>query len=167
QLDGGTLAADVDLAPGGVNEIQLFPSRFTVPAQLAAPVLDVPALQLHGDIDIAIESATIGMALPKNVKGRAVWRDASVSGPAQAVFGDLEANFESPPAGGLMGRINDLGGPLMLDGEFHLDYRGYGASATLRARDDNPSVREALRYIGEPQADGSSRFELKGKLLPL
>ena len=167
QLDGGTVVADVDLAPGAMNEIQLFPSHFRVPAQLAAPALDVPALQLHGDIDIDIESATVGMALPKNVKGRAVWRGASVSGPAQAVLGDLEATFESPPAGGLSGRLKDLGGPLMLDGEFHLDYRGYAASATLRARDDNPSVRDALRYIGEPQADGSSRFELQGSLLGL
>ena len=167
QLDGGQVSAELDLEPAGPNQIRLYPSHVRVPAQLAAPVLDVPALQLHGDIDIDLESALIGMALPKDVTGRAVWRAASVSGPAQAVLGDLEASFESPPGGGLTGRLRDLGGPLMLDGEFHLDYRGYSASATLRARDDNRSVREALRYIGEPQADGSSRFELQGKLLGL
>lgn len=167
QLDGGALTANLDVEPGGMNEIRLFESSIRVPAQLAAPALDVPALQLHGDIDINLDSALIGMALPKDVNGRAVWRNASVSGPAQAVLGDIEATFESPPGGGLKGQLRDLGGPLMLDGEFHLDYRGYGASATLRARDDNPSVRDALRYIGEPQADGSSRFELQGSLLGL
>ena len=39
--------------------------------------------------------------------------------------------------------------------------------ANLSARDGNAQVVEALRYIGEPQADGSSHLIIHGKLFKL
>ena len=165
QLSGGPVIAEVDLAPGKPGEVQLYPTSVRLSASRIASLLDTPALQFSGDIHIDIDSALLGLALPREMRGRAVWYNAAVSGAAQAVFGDLEAQFASPSSGGLQGRLLDHGGPLQLEGEFRLDYMGYSAQATLRARDGNPSVQEALRYIGEPQPDGSSRFELKGSLM--
>jgi len=134
------------------------------PAHLAAPALDIPALQLLGDLDIAIAHARLLGAWPEAANGTAHWRNAAVAGAAQAQLGDLEATFASAADGSIDGNVHDLGGPLQLTGTFRLNAGSYDADATLRARDANAQVSEALRYIGEPQADGSSHLVIHGQL---
>lgn len=164
-LSGGEIvgAGDVERAFDGA--IDVHDANLQAPAHVAAPALDIPALQLLGDLDIAIAHARLRGPWPEAANGTAHWRNAAVAGAAQAQLGDLEATFASAADGSIGGNAHDLGGPLQLNGTFRVNAGSYDADATLRARDGNAQVSEALRYIGEPQADGSSHLIIHGQLL--
>jgi general secretion pathway protein N len=135
------------------------------PARRLEPVLDIPALVLRGEVQVAIASAEVRGGFPTEVQGSATWKNAAVAGSAEAQFGDLTTEFRSQPGGGIEGTVKDNGGPLQAEGRFDASLAGYGADIVLRARDGNPQVTEALQYIGQPQTDGSVRLEVRGKLL--
>jgi general secretion pathway protein N len=166
-LSGGEITGAADAASSPGDAIDISNATVHAPAQVAAPALDIPALQLLGDLDIDIAHAHLRSAWPESANGTAHWRNAAVSGAAQAQLGDLEATFASAADGAIKGTVHDLGGPLQLDGTFRVNAGSYDADATLRARDGNAQVSEALRYIGEPQADGSSHLVIHGELFKI
>lgn len=135
------------------------------PARRLEPVLDIPALVLRGEVQVAIARAELRGGFPTAVQGRATWKDAAVAGSAEAQFGELITDFASLPVGGIEGTIRDGGGPLQAQGAYRASLAGYNADLSLRARDGNPQVTEALQYIGQPQPDGSARLEIRGTLL--
>lgn len=142
-------------------------ASFRVPASMAAPALDIPALQLLGTIDGKLAEARLKGVWVQQASGTLRWNDAAVAGAAQAQLGTLEATFSSAPDGSIAGVARDLGGPLQLNGTFKVNAGSFDADATLAARDGNPQVLEALRYIGEAQADGSSHLIIHGQLFKL
>ena len=162
-LGGGAITAsgDVERDSDGVTARNVS-VRF--PASLAAPALDIPALTLLGQIDGRIEQATVRGAWVDAAAGSLRWNQAAVAGAAQAQLGDLEATFGSAADGSIAGNVRDLGGPLQVAGTFRVTAGTFDAEATLSARDGNPQVAEALRFIGAPQADGSSHLIIHGKL---
>jgi general secretion pathway protein N len=173
----GTLVADLHLVGDAVTasgevtrdadgNVRVRAARFRLPASLAAPVLDIPALQLHGDIQGELAQAHLRGAWLEQAEGSLRWQAAAVSGAAQAEFGDLEARFATASDGAIDGEVRDLGGPLELHGRFRVSAGGFVADAELAARDGNPHVQEALRYIGEPQADGRSHLVIRGQVFP-
>jgi general secretion pathway protein N len=176
-LTARTLDADLRLQGGEFEgngfvsatrgEARVANATIRMPAQRMQPALDIPALNLRGLVEITIERAELVAGFPRLLKGTAVWREASVDGAAAAQFGDLNAEFDTGADGALIGTVGDSGGPLMLDGQFRLAFTGFEAEALLAARDNNPQVLEALRYIGESQPDGSSILQIRGQLLPL
>lgn len=133
------------------------------PASHLEPVLDVPALNLLGRVDVKLDTLQMQNKVPTALQGRATWRDAAVGGADQASFGNIVATF-GPQAGGFGGIVTDEGGPLDVKGEFKTTLMGYDAHATLRPRDGNPQVTRALRHIGQPQEDGSVEFRVSGGL---
>lgn len=147
--------------------VSLRDAAFNFPAERLQAAVDVPGLVPHGQVEVRLRSAELVAGIPRQLAGSARWRDARVSGQAAALFGDLSAEFASAKAGTIRGTVKDDGGPLQLEGSFELALTGFKAEATLRARDGNPQVIEALRWIGQPQADGSSRLLVEGYLLPL
>jgi len=163
-LSGGEITASGDLASGPGDAIDISNATLHAPAHIAAPALDIPALQLLGDMDIDVAQAHVLGAWPQSANGTAHWRNAAVAGAAQAQLGDLQATFASAADATINGTVHDLGGPLQLEGTFRVNAGSYDADATLRARDGNPQVSEALRYVGEPQADGSSHLVIHGQL---
>jgi len=163
-LGGGALSASGDVTGGLDGVMQISAATIRVPAQFAAPALDIPALQLLGDLEIVIAQARLRQAWPESANGTAHWRNAAVAGAAQAQLGDLEATFASAADGSINGAVHDLGGPLQLSGTFVVKAGSYDAEARLLARDGNAQVTEALRYIGEAQADGSSLLRIHGQL---
>ena len=163
-LSGGTISASGDVMSGSDGAIQVGNATMRAPAQFAAPALDIPALQLLGDLEIVVAQARLRQAWPESANGTAHWRNAAVSGAAQAQLGDLEATFASAADGSINGAVHDLGGPLQVSGTFVVRAGSYDAEAKLLARDGNAQVTEALRYIGEPQADGSSLLRIHGQL---
>jgi general secretion pathway protein N len=163
-LGGGAMTAAGDVAGSVGGVLDITHATVHAPAHIAAPALDIPALQLLGDLDISIDQARLRQAWPESANGSAHWRNAAVAGAAQAQFGDLEATFSSAPDGSIGGSVRDLGGPLQLNGTFTVKAGSYDAEAKLLARDGNPQVSDALRYIGEPQADGSSLLKIHGEL---
>jgi general secretion pathway protein N len=166
-LGGGAITASGDVTNRFDGAMQVSNAAIGVPAQFAAPALDIPALQLLGDLEIDVAHALLRQAWPESATGTAHWRNAAVAGAAQAQLGDLEATFESAADGSINGIVHDLGGPLQLNGTFVVSAGSYDAQANLRARDGNAQVGEALRYIGEAQADGSSLLKIHGQLFKL
>ena len=60
-----------------------------------------------------------------------------------------------------------LGGPRVWAGTSNGAMDIFEGGANLAGGDGNGQVTEALRYIGEPQADGSSHLIIHGKLFKL
>lgn len=137
------------------------------PAERLNPALDIPGLVPVGRVQVSLAEATLVGGFPRSLRGDVLWRNAAVAGEAAANFGDLRAEFHTDAAGAVQGTVQDQGGPLALDGTFRIDFRGYEAEALLSARDGNPDVIKALKWIGEPLEDGSSLLKIEGRILPL
>jgi general secretion pathway protein N len=166
RLDGSEFQGASAVSHHG-NVTTLREARLVMPAERLQPALDVPALNTRGRVEIDLAHAELVGGFPRRLEGRALWRDAAVDGAAAAQLGDLLAEFTTDAGGALIGTVSDQGGPLMLDGQFRLAFTGYEADAVLAARYGNPQVLEALQYVGEQQADGSSILQIRGKLLPV
>ncbi|MDE1960109.1 MAG: type II secretion system protein N [Xanthomonadaceae bacterium] len=164
-LHGGEVTGSGAVAREADGSLNVGVATIHLPASLAAPVLDIPLLQLLGQIDINIAQMRVQGAWPTAAQGTILWRNAAVAGAAQASLGDLQAQFASAPGGSIAGTAHDRGGPLQLDGTFRIDAGGYDVRAKLAARDANPQVLGALRYIGQPQGDGTTLLLIHGKFL--
>jgi hypothetical protein len=164
--------ADVDAAgtvvraSGDVFEVRDL--RFRVPAALLEPAIDVPDLKLRGTVSGVLAHARLEGGLVRQARGSARWSDAAVAGAAEARFSDVLADFASQPDGSIAGTVHDDGkGDLAVEGVFSVRYDGYDAEATLGARHGNARIAEMLQYVGQPQADGSSRLVIHGTLFKL
>jgi hypothetical protein len=162
--------ADVDVA--GVltrssdGRIAARDLRFSVPAALLAPALDIGALKLLGTISGVVTQAALADSLLSDAAGSARWSDAGVSGQAEARFSDILAEFSSQPDGSIGGVVHDDGkGDLGVDGTFSVSLGAFDAQARLSARNGNAQVADTLRYVGQPQADGSSQLVVHGQIL--
>jgi hypothetical protein len=166
-LSGGATTASGDVERDLNGTIDMHDVVLHAPARLAAPALDIPALELLGDLDISVNHARLNSLWLDAANGTVRWHNAAVAGAAQAELGDLEATFSSAADGSIGGVVHDLGGPLQINGTFKVNAGSYDAEARLVARDGNAQVGEALRYIGEAQADGSSLLKIHGQLYNL
>lgn len=166
-LGGGELKATGIVERAMDGSITLRDTTFQMPASMLAPALDIPALNLLGDIDGTIGHARLQGVWFNQANGSVRWHNAGVAGAAQAQFGDLQATFASTSDDTIAGTVRDLGGPLQVNGRFQVAAGQFDADATLMARDGNPQVIDALRYIGQPQADGSSHLIIHGQLFKL
>lgn len=164
--------ADIDTSGlverGADGRITAHDVRFRVPASLMSPVLDVPSLKLLGTITGTFAKVSVFNGVVSDANGTAQWSDAGVTGAAEARFSDILAEFASRPDGSVVGTVADDGkGNLEVNGSFTLAASGYLVEAFLAARNDDARVQEALRYVGEPQADGSSHLIINGQLFKL
>ena len=142
--------------------------RFRAPASLLSPVLDVPSLNLLGTITGTFAKVSLHQGVLGDANGSARWSEAGVSGTAEARFSDILAEFASQADGSIAGTVADDGqGNLEVSGRFTIAATGYEVEASLAARNDDPRIQEALRYVGQPQPDGSSHLVINGKLFRL
>lgn len=163
QLEGPQLRGSARVSRRG-ELLRVGSARLEIPARHLESLLDIPALHPTGTLHLELHELELQGRVPMALEGRVIWRDAGMSGAAQADFGTLEASFGALPGGGFGGELRDQGGPLSLEGRFRTTVLGYEAEAHLRARDDDPQVTRALRHIGQIQPDGSVLFRVKGGL---
>jgi hypothetical protein len=167
-LRGGEIEATGSVVRASDGTVRVVGMHFRLPAELAQPALDIPSLRLVGNVEGTIDEATVIGGWVCGARGSARWIDAGVSGAAEARFGALLADFASQSDGSIGGRVRDDGSSnLAVDGQFVVRSGQFDANAQLLARNDDPQVREALRYIGEPQLDGSSLLKIHGQLFKL
>ena len=164
--------ADVDVAAQLTRRrdasITAHDLRFSFPAQLLAPALDLGGLTLLGGITGIIDHATLTKTALSNVSGGARWSDAGVSGPANAKFSDLLVQFASQTDGSIAGTVRDDGkGDLAANGTFRARLGTFDVDVVLAARNNDAAVAEILHHVGELQADGSSKLEVHGQMLKL
>jgi general secretion pathway protein N len=162
-LSGGMVTASGQAIRGRDRRLRLPRLQVDLPARLAEPALDIPALVMQGVIEIELRDVELSRFGLERARGRLMWRDASVSGAAEALLGDLYAEVEAPSLGLIEGRLYDGGGPLSLDGWFRLRVTTFQAEVRLAAREGHPQVLEALQYAGEPQPDGSVLLRVEGR----
>lgn len=165
RMSGGTVVASALVVRRGEGQIELPRLHITLPARLLEPALDIPALVLLGAVEIDVEQAFLNRFVFERGRARIAWRNAAVSGAAEAHLGDLFAELEATAAGRLDARLYDGGGPLAVEGFF--EWRGlrYRGEARLAARAGAVEVAEALRYAGELQPDGSVLYRVEGSVM--
>jgi hypothetical protein len=175
----GRIAADVriqgtDVDAAGMveressSDLTLRDLRFRFPAEMLAPLFDVPGLELRGAISGVVAEATLRAGVPVGATGNARWSEAGVAGSAVARFADIVGEFAAQPDGSIAGTAHDDGsGHLSVDATFRAALTGYEIDARLAARDGDPDVQQALRGIGEPQPDGSTKIVLRGPMMRL
>lgn len=167
-LSGGAVRVDGDLTRDSDGSVLLRAMDFAFPAELAAPALDIPSLKLHGRIEGRLDEARLAAGWVSGARGTARWREAAVSGEAEARLGEMIAEFASQPDGSIAGTIKDDGSSnLEIAGQFTVQSGQFNATARLVARNSDPQVAEALRYVGEIQPDGSSLLKIHGQLFKL
>lgn len=166
RIGGADVGAAGVVTRDSTGAVDVHELRFSVPASMLAPTLDLGGLQLLGTISGVLHSAHFAAMKLSDVQGDARWSQAGVTGPAEAHFSDMLAEFSSQPDGGIGGRVHDDGsGNLVVDGRFRVDFGTFDAEATLRARNDDPAVAEMLRHVGTMQADGSTHLGVHGQTL--
>lgn len=166
-LHGGEATGSGTVEHASDGTLRVIDAKIEMPANMAAPALDIPMLQLLGTLEIDIAQLRVQGAWPTAAQGEIHWRNAAVAGAAQATLGDLQAQFATAADGSIAGTAHDLGGPLQLKGTFKIDAGGYDVRANLAARDGNPQVLEALRFIGQPQGDGTTLLLIHGKFFSI
>lgn len=166
-LSGGPYVGKAAVSIARDRTVRISDLAVTMSARKLEPLLDIPALVFRGEVVVTLNSAEVRGGVPMSLDGNAVWKNAAVAGSAEAQFGDITSTFASKAGGGFEGTVSDSGGPLQASGGYSATLAGYEAVIDLRARDNNPQVLEALQYIGQPQTDGSSRLEIRGRILDL
>ena len=142
--------------------------RFRFPAQVLAPVVGIPDLNLLGAVSGVVSEATLRDGFLRSATGNARWSEAGVSGQAEARFADILGDFAAQPDGGIAGTAHDDGtGNLAVNATFHAAMNSFDAQAVLSARNDDPQVQETLHHVGELQADGSSKLVIHGQMFKL
>jgi len=167
-LSGGQVQAKGQVRREANGEIHASGVDFSMPASMAEPAVDIPALKLHGEIVGRLEDAVVQGGWVSGARGTARWQHAGVSGQAEARFGDLLFEFASQPDGSIKGTVkDDQSSNLQVDGQFVVRAAEFDAQATLSARNEDMNMREALQFIGQPQPDGTSLLKIHGQLYKL
>ena len=166
-VSGGEATAQALLTRHADRQLDISDATVQLPATVIEPAIGVPNLHLQGRIEITLSRARLRGAWLESADGNALWRDAAVSGAAQARLSDLRATFATMPDGGIAGELRDLGGPLAANGMFRAAAGGYDAELQLTPRDGDAHVLDALQYVGQPQADGSVLLKIRGHLLKM
>lgn len=162
--DGGRGSLAAKWKFGSDHALELNDAALRFPASLLSPLMRLPGIEVNGDVDGSFARLVLRDGLwPSTVAGKLVWHGVSVSGARQIALGDMEWNLGTDPDGSIIGVLNDLGGPLQINGTFKATNTSYDAAAQLAARGGDPLIRQALRKIGAPQADGSTIVQAKGE----
>ncbi|HET7755801.1 MAG TPA: type II secretion system protein N [Steroidobacteraceae bacterium] len=174
RLLAGTLAAHIVLAHGALAaqaEVTLgLGGAFTVRNLRADLPLD-PALlpqlprNLHGRAHAALALVRIEHGALSEIQGRIEAHDLEERTVRATPLGNYAVSFPGG-SGEPTGRVQDLGGPLAVQGTLRLTReRGYVLEGQVTARPGAPPELAAnLAYLGSPDALGRRPFSLTGTL---
>lgn len=145
--------------------------RLSTSIEALAGVL--PVYDTRGQISATIESATIEDGWPVQIDGELRVGSLQVAPlipdgtTAQILLGDFRAIVTSDDGGPIVARINDMDGPLELDGEISLNRDlSYLFSGRVRTRPDASAqlVQGINLMAGEPDSAGMRELTLSGSL---
>jgi general secretion pathway protein N len=147
--------------------VRLHDLKAEFPARLLGPALDIPALVMLGRVAVDVPEAVLTDGILRQARGVATWRDLGVSGAAEARLDGVEIGFAPSDAQTIRATVRDLGGALAIDGTVVLRDGRFHAEVRLAAREANPNIEEALKFIGQLTPDGASLLIVDGQLYPL
>lgn len=165
-MQGQELEATTSFQAFG-RRVELSHAKARYPASMMAAALDIPSLNLLGQVDVHMQDVVIENGMIRSVIGELIWNDVGVSGAAEARLGKLIVQFAPRTDGRVEGLVRDDGGPMEAQGRVFLDGLKFNAEVTLHARPGQDQIREALLYIGERTLDGGSVLRVEGVISPL
>ena len=148
----------------GRDAVVLEQADASLPASVLGPALDIPSLVLLGELKLMMDRVELRDGLVHSAKGLLTWRNAGVSGAAEARFSDVSVSFSSPRPGVIEGVVRDGGGTLAADGRVLIDGERFTAEVKLGVRGNDPQLAEALMYVGERTPDGGTLLRVEGTL---
>lgn len=165
-LSGRDLSASAQVDASSA-QVRLAAVNARMPAAMLTPVLDIPALVLLGELELKLNALEVRDGFAQSADGVLVWRNAGVSGAAEARFSDVTVSFRSPRDGVIEGSVHDGGGSLAASGQILIERDRFNAELKLSVRGDDPQLAEALTHVGERLPDGSSLLRVHGTLRQL
>lgn len=153
-------SADVALGFGGT----LVARNLRIDLPLDPSILPALPRQISGKAMVDLSLLEInGAGAVQRIRGRLQVRHLIDSTGQVTPLGSFVVIFPGG-AGEPIGHVHDLGGPLALEGTVRLTAQpGYQLRARVAARSDAaPSLVNALRYLGSPDAQGRRPFALSG-----
>jgi general secretion pathway protein N len=119
-----------------------------------------------GDINISMADLSLEDGAIANVLGHIDLRNLREPPPGAVAIGSYRVTFDeqSRQADKLVGRLQDLEGPMAVSGTITLGGdRSYVLDGLVAARNTAPpSMAERLRYLGSPDAQGRRPFSVAG-----
>lgn len=164
RLDGPAWGAEGQTTRMADGSLLIRGMRMNLPALLLKPVLDIPALNFLGKVEVELDHVRLRGLIIEEARGNARWVDAGTTGQAQTRFGPVLANFVTQRPGHIIGEVQDQGGPLMVDGQFELIATQYRAEVILRSRNMSDPITQMLHYVGQAMPDGGSLLIVEGEL---
>ncbi len=171
RLFSGRLAAHVDLehppTTSAQGEVEIGLGGTVVAHDLTASLPLDPKLlpgvppALTGSLSLDLTLASISRrGVVGSLEGRIEAHDIVDSSGYVTPLGSFAVTF----AGGTKGRVQDLGGPLAVDGQLVLTAQpGYDLSGYVTPRASAvPALVNALEFLGTPDAQGRRQFALSG-----
>ena len=138
-----------------------------VPASIVASMAKMKALQPSGTLSLNLQDVEWNGQSLVSAEGRVVWRAAGVNLFTPVSLGDLTLTLETNDVE-IKGVIADSGGPLSAEGLFTLEEDGkYQFNGAFSARGDSKELKNALRSMGRPGADGKVKISYSGNLAKL
>lgn len=164
RLDGPAWDAEGETTRLADGSLLIRGMKMRLPAMLLQPVLDIPALNFVGTVEVDLFHVRLRGLIIEEARGTARWIDAGSTGQAQTRFGPIHGHFATRSPGHVIGEVQDQGGTLMVDGQFELIGTRYRAEAILRSRNMGDSITQMLQYVGQSMPDGGSLLIVEGEL---
>lgn len=120
---------------------------------------------LSGELDIALENLAFAGHLIESLNGTLTIEGAGLGPPVNTTIGNFKMDLETNDEG-IRGVLRDTGGPLQAEGLLLLEADGsYKFTVEISLRDPGRSdLRNALRFIGTPSAEGKVSLVQTGKI---
>lgn len=157
----GSVAGVLRLGPG---DIELEKIQGGIPAASLGQIY-LPGFELSGVLEIEDLALSARDGYLSGGFGQIAWRNAKVSSPYQMSLGGVKLDL-STENGGIVFKVNDLGGSLQTNGLGFLSPQGkYSFDGTIGARQgSSPELSTFLQILGRPGADGLVKLEFKGQM---
>ncbi|MBE0510337.1 MAG: type II secretion system protein N [Chromatiales bacterium] len=153
--------------PLSATSLELAEVQGRLPLQELSRFANNLPLQLDGQLSIQLKQLRRDkQGAIQALQGQLIWHQASVLMGEPLSLGDLRAELSDNGEGALRAQLHDHGGPLRLDGEFHLSAQGrYRLQANLGSRESaQPALQQGLAMLGRPDAQGNYPLQFNGSL---
>jgi len=154
--------ADISRSPGG--DLRLRDAGAGFSADLVKRWLPV---QLGGALDLAVRDLRLRDGIPREGRGRLVWREAFwVGDRGGRALGNYLLEFSVPGERRLSGTISTLSGPVTVEGVLVLTGGEYTVDVRLASeRGFGADIGSALQLVAVPTGDGY-RLKFSSEITP-
>lgn len=139
-----------------------------LPASLLDQVINIPGVKWDGKLDVQLSGLSIEKGYIAEADGTLLWNKAAMVTPWPLALGAFLTTLESTEEG-VKVTLADKGGAVQAEGLFLLKSDGkYQFTANFSSRDTKqPNIAQALKFLGNPGADGRVKVSTTGNFPPL